>query len=330
MNGSSARCCATRRERNLIWVTFAIANKRIWVAGHRGMLGQALVRRLGKERCEVLAIERAELDLEDQSAVGKWISEHCPDAIIVSAGHVGGVQANRDAPVDFLARNVSIALNIIQSAHKAGVDRLVYVGSAAAYPMGAAQPIAPDALLTGPLDATHRSYGIAKIVGVALCQAYRDQYNRDYVSVMPCNLYGPGGNADAMNGHVIASLLRRFDEAKNSGAPQVTLWGTGTPRRQFLHVDDCADAIVMALARYHDGEPLNLASEDEVTIAELAGIIADTTGFKGLIAYDSAMPDGAPRRALDGQKLHEMGWRPSIRLVDGIADLYRPQILRKG
>lgn len=294
------------------------------------MLGRALVRRLRQEFHEVLTIDRADLDLEDQAAVDRWISAHRPDAIILAAGHVGGVQANRDAPVDFLARNLSISLNVIQSAHKAGIDRLVYIGSAAAYPVAAIQPIEPGALLTGPLDATHQPYGIAKIAGTALCQAYRDQYGRDYISVMPCNIYGPGGNANAMNGHVIASLLKRFHDARQSGADSITLWGTGTPRRQFLHVDDCANAIIMALTHYHDREPLNVAKEDEVTIADLAKVIADIAGFSGTIVYNSDMPDGAPRRALDCQRLYALGWRPSIHLVEGIADLYRAQILRKG
>ncbi|GAA0645317.1 GDP-L-fucose synthase [Sphingomonas ursincola] len=302
---------------------FDLSGKRIFVAGHRGMVGSAIVRQLEKADCDVLTAPRAELDLLDQAATRNWIAEHRPDAIVVAAAKVGGILANDSYPADFLYDNLAIAANVIEAAHRADVNRLLFLGSSCIYPKLAEQPIVEEALLTGPLEPTNEWYAVAKIAGIKLCQAYRRQHGRDYISAMPTNLYGPGDNFDFNSSHVLPALIRKAHEAKLSGAENITIWGTGTPRREFLHADDCANACVYLLEHYSDAAHVNVGSGEDITIYDLAQLVCNTIGFVGQIVRDESKPDGTPRKLMSADRLRAMGWTPTIDLADGIASTYR-------
>ncbi|TNJ40982.1 GDP-L-fucose synthase [Phaeobacter sp. B1627] len=304
-------------------MTFDLTGKRIWVAGHRGMVGGAVVRRLAQEDCEILTATRAELDLVEQSAVRAWMQEMRPDAIVMAAGKVGGIKANNENPVDFLYQNMMIVSNIAQAAHEADVERFLFLGSSCIYPKMAPQPIPENSLLTGPLEPTNEWYAIAKIAGIKLMQAYRQQYGRDWISAMPTNLYGPGDNYDLNSSHVLPALLRKFHEAKAAGASSVELWGSGTPLREFMHCDDLADALVFLLKDYSAPEHVNVGSGVEVTIRELAETIARVVGYEANLVFDATKPDGTPRKLMDSARLQAMGWNNSRSLEDGIAHAYQ-------
>ena len=301
---------------------FPLAGKRVFVAGHRGMVGSAIVRRLGREGCTILAVTRDELDLRDQRAVLGWFKEQRPDAVFLAAAKVGGILANDRFPADFLHDNLTIAANAIDAAHRVGVAKLLFLGSSCIYPRDAIQPIAEDALLTGPLEPTNQWYALAKIAGIRLCQAYRRQHGRDFISAMPTNLYGPGDNFDLESSHVLPALLRKAHEAKTARAKAITVWGTGRPRREFLHVDDLADACVLLMQVYSAEEPVNVGCGEDVSILELTRMVAETVGFRGEIGHDLSRPDGAPRKLMDSGKLAALGWKPSIPLEQGIAATY--------
>ena len=304
-------------------MSFPLQNKRIWVAGHRGMVGSAIVRRLASEHCEILTAGRDELDLLDQAATRAWLQDRKPDAVIVAAAKVGGILANARFPADFLYDNLVIETNIIEGSFRAGVSKLLFLGSSCIFPKFAPQPIEEEALLTGPLEATNEWYAIAKIAGIKLCQAYRQQHGADFIAGMPTNLYGPNDNFDLESSHVLPALIRKFDDAKRSGAASVTLWGTGAPRREFLHVDDCADACVFLLQSYSGDQFVNIGLGSDVTIAELAALIAEVTGFAGSIDYDTSRPDGTPRKLMSSARLNDMGWAAKIGLREGIERTYR-------
>jgi GDP-L-fucose synthase len=301
---------------------FELGGKRIWVAGHQGMVGSALVRRLSREACEILTVERDRADLRRQGDVDAFVEIAQPDAIILAAAKVGGIAANDAFPADFLADNLAIQTNVVRAAHERGVQRLLFIGSSCIYPKFAQQPISEDALLTGPLEATNEWYAIAKIAGIKLTQAYRRQHGRDYISAMPTNLYGPGDNFDLSSSHVLPALIRKAHEAKVRGHETMTLWGTGTPRREFLYVDDCADALVFLLKNYSAEEPVNVGAGDDLSILELAQMVSRIVGFRGTIEYDLSKPNGTPRKLLDTSRLTAMGWSPRIGLEEGIARVY--------
>ena len=304
-------------------MSFPLQNKRIWVAGHRGMVGSAIVRRLASEHCEILTAGRDDLDLLDQAATRAWLQDRKPDAVIIAAAKVGGILANARFPADFLYDNLVIETNIIEGSFRAGVSKLLFLGSSCIFPKFAPQPIEEEALLTGPLEATNEWYAIAKIAGIKLCQAYRQQHGADFIAGMPTNLYGPNDNFDLESSHVLPALIRKFDDAKRSGAASVTLWGTGAPRREFLHVDDCADACVFLLQSYSGDQFVNIGLGSDVTIAELAALIAEVTGFAGSIDYDTSRPDGTPRKLMSSARLNGMGWAAKIGLREGIERTYR-------
>ena len=304
-------------------MTYSLKGKRIWVAGHRGMVGGAVARRLASEDCEVITAGRDVVDLVDQAATKAWMAEVRPDVIVMAAAKVGGIKANNDYPVDFLYENLMIEANIAQAAHENDVDRFLFLGSSCIYPKFAPQPIPEDSLLTGPLEPTNEWYAIAKIAGIKLCQAYRTQYGRDWISAMPTNLYGPGDNYDLETSHVLPALLRKFHEAKESGTSEVVVWGSGTPLREFLHCDDLADALVFLLKEYSDYDHVNVGSGVEVTIRELAETIARVVGYEADLMFDSSKPDGTPRKLMDSTRLHGMGWNNARSLEDGIADTYQ-------
>jgi GDP-L-fucose synthase len=296
---------------------------RIWVAGHGGMVGSAIVRRLAREPVEILSVRRSDLDLRDQAAVRGWIEKMRPSAIILAAAKVGGILANDSYPAEFLYDNLMVEANVIHAAHQAGVERLVFLASSCIYPKFAPQPIVEEALLTGALEPTNEWYAIAKIAGVKLCQAYRKQYGRRYISVMPCNLYGPNDNFDMQTSHVLPALIRKFHEAKQTEAKEVVVWGTGTPLREFLHVDDLADAISFLLDCYDGAEPINCGAGFDLTIKELAEKIAHITGFEGSLVFDTTKPDGTPRKLMDSRRMRMLGWKPRIGLDEGIMQTYR-------
>ncbi|MDX8465221.1 GDP-L-fucose synthase [Mesorhizobium sp. VK23B] len=303
--------------------TFDLKGKRIFVAGHRGMVGSALVRRLAREDCEVLTVARSELDLLDQAGVRRWMSEHRPDAVLMAAAKVGGILANDSLPVDFLYENLVVETNVIEAAFRSEVQKLLFLGSSCIYPKLAPQPIPEDALLTGPLEPTNEWYAIAKIAGIKLCQAYRRQHGVDYVSAMPTNLYGPGDNFDLTSSHVVPALLRKAHEAKRSGGRTIAVWGSGRPRREFLHVDDAADALVWLLKNYSGDGHVNVGSGEDVTIAELARTIVSVVGADAGITFDPTNPDGAPRKLMDVSRLFATGWRPRYSLRDGLEQTYQ-------
>ena len=296
--------------------------RRIWIAGHKGMVGSAITRLLEQRGEHVLKADRSVIDLRDQMAVEAWLQKTRPDAIIFAAAKVGGIHANDTFPADFIYDNLAIETNVIHSAHKAGVDRLVFLGSSCIYPKFAPQPIKEEYLLTGPLEPTNEWYAIAKIAGIKLCQAYRKQYGRRFISVMPCNLYGPNDNFDLTTSHVLPALIRKFHEAKAEGRSEVVVWGTGAPLREFLHVDDLAKGVVFCLDHYDDYEHINCGSGQEVSILELAHVVAEAVGFQGKIVFDASKPDGTPRKLMDSSRIRALGWTPSITLRDGIAQAY--------
>ena len=298
--------------------SYDLAGKRVFVAGHRGMVGSAIVRRLAAERCDVLTAGRQELDLLDQAAVRTWFSENRPDAVFLAAAKVGGIAANDTFPADFLYENLVIETNIIRSAFDCAVEKLVFLGSSCIYPKYAEQPIREDALLEGALEPTNEWYAIAKIAGIKLCQAFRKQYGADFISAMPTNLYGTGDNYDPQTSHVLPALIRKVMEAKRNGTDTVVLWGSGTPLREFMHADDCADALVFLMKHYSGHEHVNVGSGEEVTIRALAEKIAEAAGYVGSITTDPTKPDGTPRKLMDSSRLLSMGWKPSISLEEGI------------
>lgn len=300
-----------------------LPGKRVFVAGHRGMVGSAIVRRLEGSGVELLTAGRDELDLLDQAAVRGWMVDRRPDVVVVAAAKVGGILANDTLPASFLYENLVIETNLIDAAHRADVDRLLFLGSSCIYPKLAAQPITEDSLLTGPLEPTNEWYAVAKIAGIKLCQAYRRQYGRDYISAMPTNLYGPGDNFDLNTSHVMPALMRKAHEAKLADAESITIWGTGTPRREFLHADDCADACVFLLQGYSGEEHVNVGSGEDLTILELAQMVCDAVGFDGAIVRDTSKPDGTPRKLMSADRLRGLGWQPRIDLSNGIASTYR-------
>jgi GDP-L-fucose synthase len=301
---------------------YALDGKRVWVAGHRGMVGAALVRRLARESCQVMTVARAEVELTSQAAVARWMDANRPEVVIVAAAKVGGILANDSYPAEFLWQNLMIEANIIESAYRCGVEKLLFLGSSCIYPRDAPQPIPESALLTGPLEPTNEWYAVAKIAGIKLCQAYRRQYGCDFISAMPTNLYGPGDNYDLASSHVIPALIRKAHEAKIRGGATMAIWGTGTPRREFLHVDDCADALVHLLKVYSGAEHVNVGSGKDLPIAELARAVCEVVGFNGEIVCDTSKPDGMPRKLMSGAKLQALGWRSAIPLKEGLASAY--------
>lgn len=306
----------------MIGERYHLTGKRVYVAGHRGMVGSALVRRLASEGCELLTPSRADVDLKDQAAVRTWFEQHRPEAVFLAAAKVGGILANDRFPADFLYDNLMIEANVIEAAYQYDVEKLMFLGSSCIYPKFASQPIGEGALLTGPLEPTNEWYAIAKIAGIKLAQAYRRQHGRDFVSVMPTNLYGPGDNFDLNSSHVLPSLIRKMHDAKKVHASSVEIWGTGTPRREFLHVDDLADACVFLMKEYSDTEHVNAGSGEDIAIIDLARLVAEVVGFDGDITHDLSKPDGTPRKLMSGEKLALMGWQPSIALRNGIKQVY--------
>lgn len=303
-------------------VIYPLAGKRIWVAGHGGMVGSAIVRRLGNEACDIVTASHAELDLTRQSEVEAWVAETKPDAIVMAAARVGGILANDAYPVDFLIGNMQIETNVFAAAHAAGVNRMLFLGSSCIYPRLAAQPMQENALLTGPLEPTNRWYAIAKIAGILMAQAYRQQHGRDYISCMPTNLYGPGDNFDLEESHVLSALMVKAHRAKESGADNFEIWGTGTPTREFLFVDDLAEACVYLLERYSSDDILNVGFGSDITIQDLAIIVANIIGFGGGITHDLVKPDGMPRKLMDSSRINALGWQAKTSLEDGIAKTY--------
>jgi len=304
-------------------VIFPLKGKRIWVAGHRGMVGSALVRRLAREDCQVLAAERGSLDLLRQDQVDSWLKEARPDAVFLAAARVGGIRANDSRPADFLYENLIIAGNVVEASHRHGIAKLMVLGSSCIYPRLAPQPIPEEALLTGPLEPTNEWYAVAKIATLKLAQAYRRQHGDDFISAMPTNLYGPGDNYDLFGAHALPSLLRKAHEAKARGDKQLVMGGTGTPMREFLHVDDCADALVFLMKTYSGESQINVGSGEDLTIRELTELVCKVVGFKGEIVNDLSIPDGMPRKLMSANKLRRMGWSPTIPLEAGVRDAYR-------
>jgi GDP-L-fucose synthase len=303
-------------------VIFPLKGKRVWVAGHKGMVGSAIVRRLEKEDCEILSVDRSVVDLADQGQVRGWVKGAKPDAIFFAAAKVGGIYANDTFPADFIYDNLIIEVNIIEAAYRAKVPKLLFLGSSCIYPKFAEQPISEDALLSGPLEPTNEWYAVAKIAGIKLCQAFRKQYGCDFISAMPTNLYGPGDNFDLDTSHVVPALMRKAHEAKLRGDKSITVWGTGSPRREFLHVDDCADALVRLMQSYSDNQHVNVGYGSDVTILELTKLVTGIVGFEGNITHDLTKKDGPPQKLMTADKLRNMGWAPQIPLEIGLTSAY--------
>ena len=295
----------------------------VYVAGHRGLVGAAISRALAGQGANVLTRTHAELDLTNQAAVRAFFETERPAAVFLAAAKVGGIHANATYPADFIRDNLLIQTNVIDAARNAGVSKLVFLGSSCIYPRLAPQPIREESLLTGPLEVTNECYAIAKIAGIKMCQAYRRQYGFATVSLMPTNLYGPGDNFTPVNSHVIPGLMRRFHEARQAGRDSVTVWGTGNALREFLHVDDMASACLLCFDRFDDGEIVNIGSGEEVTIRELATLMAEVTGFAGRIDFDESKPDGTPRKIVDITRLRSLGWKPGHTLAEGLAQTYQ-------
>ena len=310
-------------------MAYDLTGKRVYVAGHKGMVGSAIVRRLEREGCEILTADRS-VDLREQVAVRDWFAANRPDTVVLAAAKVGGILANDSYPAEFLYDNVMIEANVIEAAYRGDVGKLLFLGSSCIYPKMAPQPIPEDALLTGPLEPTNEWYAVAKIAGIKLCQAYRRQYGVDYISAMPTNLYGPGDNFDLKGSHVLPALIRKAHEAKEAGADSIEIWGTGSPRREFLHVDDLADGAVFLLKEYSGEEHVNLGSGTDLPIIELAEMVCEVVGFDGAITKDTSKPDGTPRKLMSGDKIAAMGWSPKIELREGIADAYRAFLAGEG
>ena len=302
---------------------YGLGGKRIWVAGHSGMAGSAIVRRLEREDCRILTVSRQEVDLRRQAQVEAWMESARPQAVFVAAAKVGGILANATLPAEFLYDNLAIETNIIHAAWKAGVEKLLFLGSSCIYPRMAPQPMSEELMLTGPLEATNEWYAVAKIAGIKLCQAYRRQHGCDFICAMPTNLYGPGDNYDLQEGHVAAALQVKIHRAKAAGIPHVELWGTGTPRREFLFVDDLADALVFMMHSYSAEQHLNVGTGEDISIRELAELIARIAGYEGGLVYDPSKPDGTPRKVMDVSKLARLGWRARTPLEDGFRHAYQ-------
>lgn len=299
-------------------------NARIYVAGHRGLVGSAIVRRLRADGFDNLVLQgRDQLDLTDSAAVQAFFDAHRPEFVFDAAAKVGGILANDSYPADFLLDNLKIQNNLIEASWRAGVSKFLFLGSSCIYPKHAPQPMKEEHLLTGPLEPTNEWYAIAKIAGIKLCQAFRKQHGFNAIALMPTNLYGPGDNFNLQGSHVLPALIRKFHEARESGAPSVEIWGSGTPRREFLHVDDLADAAVFLMARYDDPEIINVGVGEDVSIRELAGLVGDIVGFTGELVFDTSKPDGTPRKLLDVSRLSSLGWRPKTELADGIRSTYQ-------
>ncbi|HLZ05874.1 MAG TPA: GDP-L-fucose synthase [Bradyrhizobium sp.] len=302
---------------------FELKGKTVFVAGHRGMVGSALVRRLAREDVELLTIGRGDVDLRDQTAVFDWFASRRPQVVFLAAAKVGGIVANNTLRAEFLYDNLAIAANVIHAAHLNRTEKLMFLGSSCIYPKMAPQPIHEDAMLTGPLEPTNEPYAIAKIAGIKMVEAYRSQYGSNFINVMPTNLYGPGDSYHPEYSHVVAALIRRFHEAKLAKAPNVVVWGTGTPRREFLYVDDVADACVHLMKTYSGIEMVNIGTGEDITIADFARVVAATVGYKGTISFDTSRPDGTPRKLLDVSRLAKLGWRAQTSLEDGIRLAYQ-------
>jgi GDP-L-fucose synthase len=301
---------------------FELRGKRVWVAGHRGMAGSALVRRLQSEKCEVVTVSHGEVDLRRQAETEDWLSSARIDAVFVAAAKVGGILANDTRPAEFLYDNLTIETNIIHGAYKARVKKLMLLGSSCIYPRMAGQPIEEEALLSGALEPTNEWYAIAKIAGLNMCQAYRRQYGCDFISAMPTNLYGPGDNFDPYSSHAVAALVRRTHETKVAGRPLLEVWGSGRPRREFLFIDDCADALVHLMKHYSNELPINIGTGEDMTIRDLIETIAGVIGYRGRFAFDASKPDGTPRKLLNVARLEKLGWRYSTSLEDGLRQMY--------
>jgi GDP-L-fucose synthase len=302
---------------------FELKGKTVFVAGHGGMVGAALVRRLKQENVELVTVPRREVDLRDQAAVFGWFAKVRPQVVFLAAAKVGGIVANNTLRAEFIYDNLIIAANVIHAAHANGAEKLMFLGSSCIYPKLAAQPLREDSMLTGPLEETNEPYAIAKIAGIKMVEAYRSQYACDFINVMPTNLYGPGDNYHPEYSHVVAALIRRFHEAKLSGAANVAVWGTGTPRREFLYVDDMADACIHLMKTYSRADLVNIGNGEDITIAEFARLVAKTTGYSGAISFDPSRPDGTPRKLLDVSRLAKLGWRARTSLEDGIELAYQ-------
>jgi len=302
---------------------FDLRGKRVWIAGHNGMVGKALRRRLAREACTVLVADHSAVDLTCQAATEAWMIQQRPQVVFVVAGRVGGIAANAAYPAAFLYDNIMIAANVIHAAYQTGVEKLLYLGSSCIYPRDTPQPIREDQLLTGPLERTNEGYAVAKIAGLKLVETYAHQYGCRFVSAMPTNLYGPDDHFDLETAHVLPALIRRIHEGKQCRRPMVTVWGSGRPRREFLHVDDLADACVLVMQRYEAPTPINIGSGVDITIAELAAMVAEIVGYRGELTFDASRPDGTPRKLLDISKMAALGWSPSFGLREGIQDTYR-------
>jgi len=311
-------------------IIFPLDGKRVWVAGHNGMVGAALMRRLTGEGCEILTVDRAQVDLRRQTETDNWISMARPDAIFLAAAKVGGIEANNNHPAGFLYDNLMIAANVIESAKNAGVGKVLFLGSSCVYPKFAPQPIREESLLTGDLEPTNQWYSVAKIAGIKLVEAYRREHGSDFIAVQPTNLYGPGDNFDPATSHVPAALVRRFHEAKISGLKEVVVWGTGAPRREFLEVNDLADACVFTMKHYSGDGILNIGSGEEISISDFARLVAETVGYQGEIVFDPSRPDGTPRKLLDGSRLAALGWRAKTELRQGLRNYYAAFLANPG
>ncbi|MGA3310827.1 MAG: GDP-L-fucose synthase [Xanthobacteraceae bacterium] len=307
---------------------FDLSDRRVFVAGHRGMVGAAIVRRLVQRNSALVTAGRETLDLFRQDDTERFLGSIKPDVVIVAAAKVGGIHANNVLPAEFIYENLVIATNLIHGAFRAGVRKLLFLGSSCIYPKLARQPIVEEELLSGALEPTNEWYAIAKIAGVKLCQAYRRQYGADYISVMPCNVYGPGDNYHPENSHVIAALIRRFHEAKQSGSPSVTVWGTGTPRREFIFVDDLAEACLVVLEQYSGESHLNIGTGEDITIAGLARVVAEVIGYRGELVFDPSRPDGPPQKLLDVSRLSALGWKAHTPLRVGLERSYADFLAR--
>jgi GDP-L-fucose synthase len=309
---------------------FELQGKTVFVAGHGGMVGGALLRRLASEDAKLLTAGRSEVDLRDQAAVNKWFAARRPQVVFLAAAKVGGIVANNTLRGEFIYENLIIAANIIHAAHVNGTEKLMFLGSSCIYPKLAAQPLREDSILTGPLEPTNEPYAIAKIAGIKMVEAYRSQYGSDFINVMPTNLYGPGDNYHPEYSHVVAALIRRFHEAKAAGISNVVVWGTGTPRREFLYVDDMADACIHLMKNYSEEELVNIGTGQDITIAEFARVVAATVGYTGGISFDASKPDGTPRKLLDVGRLTGLGWRARTSLIDGIKLAYQAYLTESG
>jgi GDP-L-fucose synthase len=301
---------------------YDLKGKRVWLTGYRGLVGQALVRRLAREDCEVVTAGRDQVDLRRQAEVEAFVADVRPEAVFMAAAKVGGILANDSLPAEFLYENLMIEANTLEAARRGGVEKLLFLGSSCIYPRLAPQPIGEDALLTGPLEPTNQWYAIAKIAGMKLAEACRLQYGLDFISAMPTNLYGPGDNFDLASSHVLPALIRKAHEARMAGAASMTLWGTGEPRREFMHVDDCADALVFLMRSYSAAEPVNVGTGEDIPILDLARMVCAAVGFKGEIQHDLTKPDGTPRKLMSAARLQAMGWTPTIGLEEGVAQTY--------